>query len=300
MRGVILWFPLVQIIMNKLWSQITVVGCGLIGASFAFALRDAGVCDLICGWDNDPDVLKQACARGVIDEVDLAFDHGGKSAANLIYLAMPVKAIINFFEEHAALAKPGCLMTDAGSTKVDICKAAHRKLPPEVHFIGGHPMAGNHLGGLDHARADLFRGAPYLLISQPDCDARSVTESLRLTLSAIGAHVEITTAETHDRAMAFVSHLPQLLSSALAATVKNQTDHECLTRFAGPAYRDLTRLSSSPWSIWRDILATNSGNVDDALGVLIDQLEQVRRDLKVTNRSSPQMLPVVKTLFAGS
>ena len=300
MRGVILSFVLIRMIMCKQWNQVTVVGCGLLGASFALALRDAGVCDRISGWDTSPDVLKRACDRGIIDEVDLAFDRGGQSSSDLIYLATPIKAIISFFEERTALAKPGCVITDAGSTKLDIWTAAHRHLPPDVKFIGGHPMAGGHRGGLEHARRDLFRDAPYLLIPQSDCDANDATKTLRFTLSAIGAHVEIMTPEKHDRAMAFVSHLPQLLSSALADTVKHQTDHECLTRVAGSAYKDLTRLSSSPWNIWRDILTTNSGNIDDALAVFIDRLQQVRSDLKATTRSSHEMLDSISALFAGS
>ena len=268
--------------MNKGWTQVTVVGCGLIGGSFAQALRGAGECDRIFGWDADVNVLREARARGIIDDIDPGFDRGGQSTSDLIYLAMPVLAIINLFVENASVGKPGCLITDAGSTKVEICETARKYLSPDVSFIGGHPMAGSHLGGLSKSRSDLFRDATYLLVKEADDCRNDLDERLRATLRAIGARVKVTTAKNHDCAMAFISHLPQLLSNALAATVNDQIDHQQLISFAGPAYRDMTRLSSSPWNIWRDILATNSENVDAALADFIDQLQQVRKDLKGT------------------
>ena len=283
--------------MSKPWKQVTVVGCGLIGGSFAMALRAAGQCDRILGWDAEADVHQEARARGIIDEVDPAFDREGQSLSDLIYLAMPVRAIVNFFEAHPRVAKPGCLITDSGSTKVEICAAARRYLSPEISFIGGHPMAGSHLGGLGQARADLFRDATYLLIGEADECPRDLVQSLRTTLHAIGARPEVTTAEHHDRAMAFISHLPQLLSSCLAAAVNRQEDHAALERLAGPAYTELTRLAASPWNIWEDIFMTNAANLEQALGSLIEMLQQARTSLQAAPGPAVQTLPEIRSLF---
>jgi prephenate dehydrogenase len=283
--------------MSKPWKQVTVVGCGLIGGSFAMALRAAGQCDRILGWDADANVHQEARARGIIDEVDPAFDREGQSLSDLIYLAMPVRAIVDVFEGYQRVAKRGCLITDSGSTKVEICAAARRYLSPEVGFIGGHPMAGSHLGGLGQARADLFRDATYLLINEASERPNEFIPPLQTTLHAIGARVAVTTAQNHDRAMAFISHLPQLLSSCLAAAVNRQKDHEALERLAGPAYAELTRLASSPWNIWEDIFMTNAANLEQALGCLIEMLQQTRTALQAAKGPAVQTLPEIRSLF---
>ena len=277
--------------MSKPWKQVTIVGCGLIGGSFAMALRRTGQSDQILGWDTDAAALEEARKRGIIDKIDPAFDREEQSLSDLIYFAMPVRAIINFFKTYPRFATPGCLITDSGSTKVEICAAARKYLTLDINFVGGHPMAGSHLGGIGQARSDLFQAAQYLLVISENQRSASI-EHFRQTLDAFGCRVEVTTAEHHDRAIAYVSHLPQLLSSALAATVKRQIDAERLGTFAGPAYRDLTRLSSSPWGIWQDILATNAANVDEALSSFIDLLQQLRRDLQLTNDGSASLSKV--------
>ena len=279
--------------MSKSWKQVTVAGCGLVGASFAMALRAADQCEWILGWDSDAGVLDEARARGIIDDVDRTFDRGAQSRSDLIYLATPVRVIIDFFEAHRQIAKPGCLISDSGSTKVEICAAARKYLSPDVLFIGGHPMAGSHVGGIGHARADLFRGATYLLVREPVEREQFATEFFQSTLRAMGAAVEFTTPEEHDRAMAFVSHLPQLLSSALAACVDHYGNRECLSKFVGPAFRDMTRLASSPWNIWQDVLATNGANIDLALKFYIDQLQQIRPGLQTAEVS----VPAISSLF---
>lgn len=285
--------------MSKRWKQVSIVGCGLIGGSFSMALRAAGQCDRILGWDADANVLREARARGIIDEVDPAFDRGGQSGSDLIYLAMPVRAIVNFFEAYPRVAKPGCLITDSGSTKVEICAAARKYLSADVNFTGGHPMAGSHLGGLGQARADLFRDATYLLINEADDRPQELSQPLPTALHAMGARLEITTSENHDRAMAFISHLPQLVSSGLAAAVNRQKDPEALERLAGPAYRELTRLTSSPWNIWEDIFVTNAANIDEALGSLINLLLQAQTELQWANQYGLEALPAIRSLFAA-
>jgi prephenate dehydrogenase len=281
-------------------KRITVVGCGLIGASFALALRrrcDASV--RIAGWDSSAFVLDQALQTGIIDEIDGALPGGRVSASDLIYLAMPVGGIISFLQERGAQVARGALVTDAGSTKELVCAAALDYLPEGRCFVGGHPVAGSHLHGPTHARADLFDNAPYVLISdrkQKDDEALATISEL---VEMIGARAILKTAEEHDRAMALVSHLPQLLSSALAATVNGQASADCLSRLSGTGYRDMTRLAESSWSIWGDIFATNPLPIADALDQLLDKLLAARDELRRNADWTSTRLVKTRALFDG-
>ena len=282
---------------EPLWSRVTVVGCGLIGASFALAVRRAGAAARIAGWDTSPETLREALARGVIDEADGSFGGGAVSPSDLVYLAMPVGEIIRFLRERGGQVKPGALVTDAGSTKREVCRAARECLPKDRAFVGGHPVAGSHLGGLAHADANLFAGAPYVLTVDEDDAGRGPDENfaaqvaaLEETLRRVGARVVRALAREHDRALAFVSHLPQVVSSALAACVEAQG--AAVSSLAGAGYRDMTRLAASPWSVWGDILATNRDSVADALDALVVRLSSVREEL----RASPA-LDATRALF---
>src|SRR6266851_8566063 len=266
--------------MTALWNRVTIIGCGLIGASCALALRRAGACAQIAGWDSSGSELEEAVRMRVIDEVDQAFASAAVSSSDLIYLAMPVGEIIEFLHERGRQIKPGAIITDAGSTKVEICRAARLHLLEAQQFVGGHPVAGSHLQGLAHARADLFAGAPYVLITDGDPDQREAHSGLRETLDLIGAHVTYMTAVEHDRVMAFVSHLPQIVSSALAAVNRDQPDADAFVSLSGAGYRDMTRLASSSWSMWGDILATNSSETVAAIDALVEKLTAVRDELR--------------------
>ena len=270
--------------MTVRWNRVTIVGCGLIGASFAMALRRTGACAEIAGWDASPSVLEEAVRTGVIDEVDQAYATEGERArvsqSDLIYLAMPVREIIRFLRERAHQIKPDAVITDAGSTKVEICRAAQLYLKEAQQFIGGHPIAGSQLQGLAHARADLFAGAPYVFVTDEPKTEGHARARLRETVELFGTHVTFMTAVEHDRAMAFVSHLPQIVSRALAAVTKDQPDTDDLVGLSGKGYRDMTRLASSSWSIWGDILATNSTETAGALDALVGKLTAVRDELR--------------------
>ena len=271
--------------MSKpMWNRVTVVGCGLVGASFALALKRAGACACVAGWDADPRVLDEALRLGVIDETDEAFKGGGVSQSDLVYLATPVGQIVEFLRACAPHVKPGAVITDAGSTKVEVCRAARACTQKGWRFVGGHPVAGSHLRGPVHARADIFEGAPYVLTPPEDGSHPAALAALEETLSLFGARVRVTGAAEHDRALARLSHLPQLVSCALAATACEGADEVELSALAGPGYRDMTRLASSPWGIWRDILATNPKDVADALDSLIPKLAAARDGLREHSR----------------
>ena len=287
--------------MTARWNRVTIIGCGLIGASFALALRRAGACTQIAGWDSSGSELEAALRTGVIDEVDQAFASEAVSSSDLIYLAMPVAEIIEFLRERGRQIKPGAVITDAGSTKVEICRAARLHLPDAQQFVGGHPVAGSHLQGLAYARGDLFAGAPYVLITDgvPD-HGHPPRSGLRETLDLLGACVTCMTAVEHDRVMALVSHLPQIVSSALAAVTRDQPDADALVSLSGAGYRDMTRLASSSWSMWGDILATNSTETVVALDALIEKLTSVRDELRDCSERVDSEMTVTRRLFGES
>ena len=279
-----------------MWNRVTIVGCGLIGASFALALRRSGVCGRLAGWDSSAQALDDALARGIIDEVDRSAVTGAPSCADLLYLAMPVAEIINFLRENGERMKHGALLTDAGSTKTEVCRAARVYLPKDVWFIGGHPITGSHLSGLANASPELFAGAPYILTHEEGAEINREAKNLAKTLELIGARVTFMTAVEHDQALALLSHLPQLLSSALAATIEERANTEAPLVLAGPGYRDMTRLAASAWSMWHDILATNPLPIAHALSVMIDRLTFVRNEL-LQHAERPLALAVSKQLF---
>jgi prephenate dehydrogenase len=168
------------------------------------------------------------------------------------------------------------VVTDAGSTKREIYRAAREGLPQEVHFIGGHPMAGSHQRGFDFARDDLFQGAPYALISDAEIDlsnARRADAMSRLhsLVEAIGGKPVLLTAERHDHAVARISQAPQLLATALALAAASAKDTDAMA-LAGSGFADMTRLAASHWSVWEDILSTNHDEIGNALKEFEDRL----------------------------
>jgi len=196
-----------------------------------------------------------------------------------------------------------------------VCRAARERLPRDRRFVGGHPVAGSHLRGPAHARADLFDGAPYVLaVAEDERDGEGVGEHERErdesdrraraafaeTLLRIGARVTLMTAREHDRAMALVSHLPQLVSSTLAATVAAQPDGGALASVAGAGFGDMTRLAASGWSVWRDILKTNSAEAAAALDRLISKLAAVRDELNEYSAGRRDELRTTGALFNQS
>ena len=244
---------------------VAIVGVGLIGGSFALALRATGFAGRIIGVSS-PEAIRVAIERGIVDEgLPLA---DAASIADLIYLARPIEGILSAIDEIDSHVKPGTLITDAGSTKSAICARAAEKIR-RGRFIGGHPMAGKEARGAGEAEASLFLGRPYILTSR--------CAELEQLIASFGARLVFISAEEHDALVALTSHLPQLISTALAASIGTQPE---AARVAGPAAMDLTRLALSPYEIWRDIFATNAANVDAALGVFIAKLEGLRTELR--------------------
>ncbi|HEX5733110.1 MAG TPA: prephenate dehydrogenase/arogenate dehydrogenase family protein [Blastocatellia bacterium] len=269
------------------FDRIAIVGLGLIGGSFALAARRAGIARKITGFDTS-DAVEYALAHNLIDEVEESFYDGKESKADLVYLATPVRAILDFLQERSRQFKPGAIVTDAGSTKREIFIAARRWLTKEVHFIGGHPMAGSHRTGIEWASADLFLNAPYAVVTDGEGDLTDPNYSVALdafldVVRAIGSRPVLTTPARHDRLVARVSHSPQLLSTALAVAVAKKGEGRELS---GTGFAEMTRLAGSSWSVWEDICRTNADEISSALDEVILEIESIRDSLAEGNFST--------------
>jgi len=261
------------------FKHVCIYGCGLIGGSFALALRRAGFTGRItaCGGSRSP---RLAVERGVVDAFEESFDRGDVCEADLVYLAAPIGAIIDFLRTRSEQIRPGAIVTDAGSTKVEICRVARAALPSNVTFIGGHPMAGSENTGVQYARADLFDRATYALMIGQGIDGAEF-DRFRSIVESIGARVLLAEPEAHDAAVALISHLPQLVASALASLLSAERDgevaeRELARRLAATGWRDMTRLAASAWGVWRDICLTNQSNISNALGSLIAEAQSLK------------------------
>jgi prephenate dehydrogenase len=257
------------------FKHITIFGVGLIGGSFALAARETGIAERITGC-GDKRFLQAALSHQVIDGIDEAFEKGETSDADFIYLAAPVKAIVEFLQEKGSLIKPGAIVTDAGSVKREICEAARRFLPAGVHFVGGHPMAGSHKVGVEFATPELFRKAPYaVIIDDMSVPTGKAVDKIISVVEAIGGRVVKLTANEHDEISARISHAPQLISTAIVNAVakfKNPKARE----LAGAGFGDMTRLAGSSWSVWEDIVKANRDEIAGALTEVILELQAAR------------------------
>jgi prephenate dehydrogenase len=255
------------------FSSIAIVGLGLIGGSIALGVREQWPSSRVVGVDTAA-VVAHALGSGAIDRaVDSV---AALPEASLIVLAAPVRQNIDLLQQ---LPRRGgvTVVTDVGGTKREIARAA-RDLPYGTTFVGGHPLGGGERGGFAFARPDLFAGRPWIFTPTGDGSADAV-ERLSRFVTGLGARPSIMSAEEHDRLMAFLSHLPQLTSSALMDTVGSATHAEGL-RMAGRGLVDTTRLASSSATVWRDICLTNADAIGEALDCLIQRLTQLRGDLQ--------------------
>jgi len=265
------------------FAKIGVVGLGLIGGSIALAAREIWPTGLVIGVDNK-DVLETAMRLHAIDVA--ADDPIVLAEADLVILAAPVRQNIELLAMLDENVRQPAVVTDVGSTKRAVVEAA-RSLPGRFSFVGGHPLGGASKGGLEHARPDLFKGRPWLLTPAESLSRRSeakadaapdAVEKLSAFIRALGAEPRVMDVATHDRLLAFLSHLPQLTASALMGVVGEAVGPDGLA-LSGRGLADTTRLASSPANIWTDIAATNADEIGPALDALIRVLQDLRRDL---------------------
>lgn len=237
-------------------KRIAVVGVGLIGGSFAMALRRAGAVASIVGADRDVQALERAAALGVIDAAAESPSEAAQGA-DLVFLAVPVRAMGPVLHDVALGLGPDGVVTDAGSTKADVVRIAAAELHEKIaRFVPGHPIAGRESSGVDAATADLFRGARVVL-TPPEGTSALATELVRGCWEACGARVSTMPAAAHDRIFASVSHLPHLLAFALVSEIVSRPDAADLLGYAAGGFRDFTRIAASSPEMWRDIALAN-------------------------------------------
>ena len=263
-------------------QQITIVGTGLIGGSFALAIKKHGFAGRIVGCDREP-VLARAQAAGVIDE-GVADAVQAARRSQVVLLATPVGGILDLIERIGPTLPEGTLLTDVGSTKREIAARAQAVFGANAaaRFLPGHPMAGKEHSGIEQADADLFENTVWLVTPLPgqNIEAGLCGEFLEM-VRGLGARVVALDLGRHDRLCAWISHLPQMLATALAATVLDELgDDPELLAIGGRALREMTRIASSPYSMWRDIALTNTGNIEEALARLEQRLAHIRENLR--------------------
>lgn len=259
------------------FRTVAIVGVGLIGGSFALAIRKAGFGGEIIGVSS-PRTTAEAIRLGVIDTAEPLESACGR--ADLIYLATPILKILEAIPIVAASVRPTALVTDAGSTKAAIVAMAERHFAPGI-FLGGHPMAGKASRGVESADADLFQGRSYVL-TPTDKSTLKRPVALKLTeiLNIIGCRLSIMDCISHDNLVAVTSHLPQIASTALANTVANSVSNATDLEISGPGLADMTRLAGSSYEIWHDIIETNGTAIRGSLDRYIKQLEELRDNLQ--------------------
>ncbi len=257
------------------FRTVSIVGVGLIGGSLGLALKKYGFGGRILGVSR-PRTIDRALEAGAIDAG--APIEEALAQSDLIYLAQPILRILDQLPEIARLAKPGSLVTDAGSTKVAIVERAAKFFQADALFLGGHPMAGKEGRGVEIADPDLFRGAPYVLTPDDSDDPR--VARFRQLLLSIGARAMELSATGHDEIVAWTSHLPQIASSALAARLHQSLEDGRASAVAGSGLRDMTRLAGSSYEMWEGIFRTNHEALDACLEAYISELSEFRKAIK--------------------
>jgi prephenate dehydrogenase len=250
-------------------STLGIVGVGLIGGSIALAARRRGLAARILGCDQREEVRERARADGLVDDVYPIVSRIA-AVADLIIFCTPVDCIAAQVIEAAAHCRPGTILTDVGSTKAAIVRDVQGRLPADVEFVGSHPLAGSEKHGPSHAHADLLKGR-WMIVTPTPATSDNALSQLRSFWTALGARVRVMDAEEHDRALALTSHLPHLLSSALAGILPSE-----LYDLTATGFRDTTRLAAGQPGLWSAIFRANQTHLLTALARLEDQLQQFR------------------------
>ena len=264
------------------FDRALIIGVGLIGASFALALREAKIARRIAGFDADPDVLVRASKLGVIDEAAARLEDGLKGA-DLVVLATPVGAAGALCRAIGAAAEDGALVIDVGSVKGAVAAAA-ATMPDRIHFVPCHPVAGTEQSGPEAGFAALFRDRWSILtpLARENEAYKAAVEKTKALWEAIGSHVEVMDAAHHDLALAVTSHLPHLIAFTLvcaADDLETVTEAEVVKYSAG-GFRDFTRIAASDPVMWRDVFLTNKEAVLEALGRFTEELAVLQRAIR--------------------
>lgn len=265
-------------------KRITIIGLGLIGGSLGLALKESmGSAVTITGFTRRAETAAIAERIGAVDRTAGTIQDA-VSGADIVILATPVLAMEGIFRDMSALLAPGVIVSDVGSTKAQIIEWAKRYLPAGTVFIGGHPMTGKERSGIEQADGSLFRDAVYCLTPPTEADGAAV-ETLEALIRAIGARPLLLDAALHDRLVGGVSHLPLLISVALAGMLGRNPLWPEMAALAASGYRDTTRLASGDPDLHYGICATNRETIARWLDRYIEELSDLRRRLRDEPRS---------------
>jgi prephenate dehydrogenase len=255
--------------VTRLSERAVIAGVGLLGGSFALAARRAGLVGELVGLGRSRENLEVALARGIVDRISQDPVEAARGA-DLALLAVPVASLASVARQLAPALRPGAVVTDVGSVKsrvVDECAAA---LPAGIHFVGAHPIAGTEDSGAASAQVDLFRDTLCIVTPRGDTDAAAL-ERVEALWRGVGCRVERMSPARHDEMLAWSSHVPHMLAFALMHSAPPETH-----AFAGPSFRDVTRVAASPPEMWRDIAAYNADAIGAGLDAVLATLRRLR------------------------
>jgi len=257
--------------MAAMFEQLGLIGCGLMGGSFALAMKRAGLVKRVVGYSKSPSTTERARQMGVID-VEAPSALLAVSGADIVLLAVPVAATEATFKAIRHLVTANMLVMDVGSTKRDVVDAARKVLRDHVgSFVPAHPIAGKEVSGVDHADADLYHGKQVILTPIEKTQTVQLQKAQALW-EALGCHVQQMAPEQHDAAFAAVSHLPHLLAFALVHAIVSQPQGKEILSLGGPGFKDFTRIAASDPKMWRDVLLSNRHE-------LVEQAKMFQRSL---------------------
>jgi prephenate dehydrogenase len=271
--------------MDTMFSRAAVLGTGLMGGSLALALKGSRMVTAVSGYDSSDATREKARELFIADEI-VDTPEAAVDGADLLFLAMPTSSIVEAFTQVSGLLRTGILVSDLGSAKLGITRAIEARLPDGIQYVGGHPMTGSEQSGVEYARVDLYKGAYYILTPTERTEAEAF-QRLHALLSDLGSRVISIDPESHDQAMATVSHVPHLLSLLLMELAsRQQKQMKNLYTISAGGFRDMTRIAASSPDIWTDICIENRDFIVQKLREYGEQLNQLVALLEEGDRAS--------------
>ena len=254
------------------FKKITIIGVGLIGGSFALALKKRGFKGKITGIGRKKENIARAVEKGIVDEYSVGFSKGIRDA-DLIVLSTPVGQFQGIAEIIRKDIKKGAVVTDVGSVKTEVIKRLEPLMPEGVSFVGSHPIAGKEKSGIDYASPELFSGSRCIITPTPNTGKESLEKILCLW-NVLGCRTIVMTPEEHDWVFAAISHLPHVIAYALINTVIDLNEN--ILPHSGPSLRDMTRIALSPPELWRDICSYNKEDVLKSLNCFVSSILRIK------------------------
>jgi prephenate dehydrogenase len=274
-----------------MFEQLGLIGCGLMGGSFALALKRAGLVKRVVGYSKSPTTTDRARQMGVID-VEAPSALLAVSGADIVLLAVPVASTETSFKAIKHLVTPQMLIMDVGSTKREVVDAARRALREQIGcFVPAHPIAGKELSGVEHADADLYMGRQVVLTPIDRTNTIQIQQAVDVW-SALGCRVVRMAPEAHDAAFAAVSHLPHLIAFAMMNSISGQPMGRDFLSLAGPGFRDFTRIAAADSAMWRDVMLSNREELLEQSKIFQRNLQAL--DLMIANGNGEALMEQIE------